>query len=181
MSDIWIPVSPGIYSRKIQSPWIPVCSSWSGSLCGIEINKASARETEVPSTSVSLRLQNAKVKIFWHFWFCLEFGGWYSVNITHLVTGHASHIFPCPSLSTQRYNSTALVELFPRIRTGCAYQMCDVGSQTENRAGGWLPGLLFLALLETGSHKKLWVTSSPESSHQSPHAPPLATHSFTDH
>lgn len=38
-----------------------------------------------------MRLKNAEVKIFRHFWFCLEFGGWYSVNIPHLVTSHASH------------------------------------------------------------------------------------------
>lgn len=51
----------------------------------------------------------------------------------------------------------------------------------QSRASGWPPGLLFLAFLETGSSQKLWVTSVLESSHQSPHAPPPATHSLTDH
>lgn len=77
---------------------------------------------------------------------CLESGGWYSVSIPHLVMSCQPPAFLCLSLSAQKFNSPALVSLFPGIRTGCTYQPCDVGREAEDHAAGYHPpGLLFLA------------------------------------
>lgn len=110
-----------------------------------------------------------KVKVFWGFGFCLGFVDWDSVNIPHLVVSsasrHSSHGLP---FQLRGITAQPLCSFFQELELAAPIRR-EVGSKTDTRADGSLPGLLFVALLETRSNEKLRVTSIPKPSQLLPH------------